>query len=109
MTAVLPDHVHTGQWSYFEERFPVDAFYLLASDGFYGCFSEPEDIWHWLIDAEDQLLDELERPRVMRTLHQHRHREHGDDDISFVWVTPESLEYARQGSTEENENERANT
>jgi serine/threonine protein phosphatase PrpC len=88
-TAVLPDHFYTGQWTYFRDRFPLDAHFVLASDGFFNCFKDSACLWSWLINHRQCLQDDQERINIMEELHKHLHREHSDDDISFVWVYPQ--------------------
>jgi serine/threonine protein phosphatase PrpC len=86
VTAVLPDHFYTGKWSYSEERFPRQTEFLLASDGLYGCFSDPQELWQWFRTAAKGLTDDHGRSKLLRELHERRHGSQGDDDISFVWV-----------------------
>ena len=85
-TAVLPDHFYTGDWSYFQERFPKDAQFVLASDGFYSCFSNPPEIWTWLNENTTKLRNKHERGPLLKDLHRKLHNHQGDDDISFVWI-----------------------
>jgi len=87
-TAVLPDHFYTGRWTHFRERFPADASFVLATDGFYGAFSEPRDLWAWLDSNRDRLSDAAFRETLLQDLHSKLQASRGDDDISFVWVCP---------------------
>jgi hypothetical protein len=88
-TAVLPDNFYNGQWTYFQDRFPLDAHFVLASDGFFSCFKDSACLWSWLVNHRQYLQDEKGRIHIMEELHKHLHREHSDDDISFVWVYPQ--------------------
>ncbi len=85
-TAVLPDHFYVGAWSLLRERFPDNAQFVLASDGFYGCFSNPRDIWRWLNANRGNLQNTEKRAQVLKQLHRNLQARAGDDDISFVWV-----------------------
>jgi hypothetical protein len=86
VNAVLPDHFYTGQWSYFQDRFPLDAEFVLCTDSFYGCFKSPSELWIWLNDHRQEIQISSKNEPLLKNLHQ-RLRENGsDDDISFVWV-----------------------
>jgi serine/threonine protein phosphatase PrpC len=84
VTMVLPDHV--GSCKSFEDRFPADAHFLLASDGFYEGFSQPHEMWHWLVSHESALRDRQQRGVLLQQLHQQLQTTRGDDDISFIWL-----------------------
>jgi serine/threonine protein phosphatase PrpC len=88
-TAVLPDHFDTGQWDYFEERFAKGTHFLLCSDGFYRGFADPEGMWGWLKDHEKDLSGKSKQT-LLRDLHQQLNDHYGDDDISFIWITPKA-------------------
>jgi len=88
VTAVLPDHFFAGNWHFWEETFPVGAHFVLATDGFYGCFSGAPDLWCWLERHRPNLTDEDSRDGLMRELHAGLESKRGDDDISFVWLRP---------------------
>jgi hypothetical protein len=85
-TAVLPDHYFTGNWSHFHEPLPANGSFVVASDGFYSCFANPADLWHWLNSNRKALHADPDREQVLQDLHAKLHRTCGDDDISFVWV-----------------------
>lgn len=85
VTAVLPDHVHCRRWIHHQDRFPLNTHFLLASDGFYGCFLDAGQLWAWLQEHEHELQG-ADRDQALRELHASRHSRCGDDDISFVWV-----------------------
>ena len=87
-TAVLPDHYFTGNWRTFQERFGCDSHFVLASDGFYGSFSHPGELWQWLSDNRSSLQDQSAQQQVLGALHSRLHAKCGDDDISFVWIRP---------------------
>jgi hypothetical protein len=87
LTAVLPDHYYRGEWTHLEDRFPQDTQFVLASDGFYGGFPTIKDLWGWLNDHRSELLDEVRRQDLLLDLHKRLHETHGDDDISFVWIS----------------------
>jgi serine/threonine protein phosphatase PrpC len=91
VTAVLPDSFYTGDWIYFKDRFPADAHYILASDGFYGAFESPSDIWDWLKENHGKLRDLQETERLMQDLHNKNKSRSGDDDISLVWIYPQKV------------------
>lgn len=88
VTAVLPDHLETGECRYLQEKFPPDTQFLLATDGFYSGFENPEQIWDWLLVNARLLERPDERADLLRALHERLHAARGDDDISFVWVFP---------------------
>ena len=87
-TAVLPDHIYSGGWSHFEERFSLDTRFLLASDGLTGCFPDPAGLWRWLHIHEERLGNPQQQAQLLHDLHAERHARCGDDDISFVWIRP---------------------
>ncbi|MHC4799407.1 MAG: hypothetical protein ACYTF1_22460 [Planctomycetota bacterium] len=94
VTAVLPDHFYTGGWTYFQDRFPVDAQFILGSDGFYECFKDPASLWQWLNKHKQDIRNPKQIKLLLNGLHQRLRQEHSDDDISFVWVYPsESNKY----------------
>lgn len=88
VTAVLPDHVQSGHWAEYAQRYPLDVQLVLASDGFYGCFDTHEELWSWLSANATALRCETVRRPLLAELHSHLHRKQGDDDISFVWIQP---------------------
>ncbi len=88
VTAVLPDHVATA-CTQFQDKYPMDSHFVLASDGFYEAFTDPHEMWNWLCDYESDLRDEKRRAIAMSHLHDQLFRTRGDDDISFVWVRAE--------------------
>ena len=47
-TAVMPDHVLAGQWQHYRDRLPADTNFVMASDGFYSAFLNPDALWSWL-------------------------------------------------------------
>lgn len=87
-TAVLPDHIYTGNWTYFQERFPADGQFVVASDGFYGCFKDPAEMWCWLNYHGQDTQNPGQRQPLLDSLHEKLRQERGDDDIAFVWVYP---------------------
>ena len=91
-TAVLPDHFYTGNWTYFKDRFPLDAHFVLGSDGFYSCFKNPVDLWAWLNEHRNDLHQSQRRELLMDGLHCHLKQERSDDDISFVWICPKKVD-----------------
>jgi len=99
-TAVLPDHVYTGEWTHFCERFPLHAHFVLASDGFYGAFPDPESLWAWLRSNEAGLHNAREQQRSLKDLHSQLHAGSGDDDISFIWVYPREAMVAEPDADE---------
>lgn len=90
-TNVLPDHYYTGQWEYEEEKFPTDTSFLLCSDGFYRRFPKPNQMWRWLKTNQKKLSLEKQKDELMVELHNQLNQKSGDDDISFIWVTPQKL------------------
>ena len=88
-TVVLPDHFYTGDWTYFQDRFPLGTHFILASDGFYNCFKDPDCLWSWLNHHQQDLQDDQKQINVMAELHRHLHNEHSDDDISFIFIYPQ--------------------
>lgn len=91
VTAVLPDHFYTGNWTYFRDRFPADAQFVLGSDGFYGCFKDAPELWCWLNRHKQDIQNREQRKLVLNGLHEKLRKERSDDDISFVWVYPRRL------------------
>jgi len=104
-TAVLPDHVYTGEWTYFRERFPLDTHFVLCSDGFYGAFRDPAGLWAWLKTNEAHLRDQREQHTVLRQLHARLHDRFGDDDIAFVWVRPRASVLSQDAVVAESQHE----
>jgi len=88
VTAVLPDHFSTGNWDYVEDRFPIDTHFLLCSDGFYRAFADPGAMWDWLTTNRSGLSKKASRLHLLNDLHHRLHRTCGDDDISFIWISP---------------------
>ena len=88
VTAVLPDHFYTGDWTYSQDRFPPDAQFILATDGFYGCFKDPSELWSWLQGNKHEIQSPEKRVSLLEGLHKKLRQRSGDDDISFVWVFP---------------------
>ncbi len=88
-TAVLPDHFEHGYCDYTEDRFPRQTHLVLCSDGFYSSFTDARQMWHWLLENHTVLQDDNEQKgSLLEALHQKLDRIIGDDDISFVWVSP---------------------
>ena len=90
-TAVLPDHFYTGNWTYFRDRFPTDAQFVLGSDGFYGCFKEAPELWCWLNRHKQDIQNPEQRKPLLDGLYEKLRQERSDDDISCVWVYPMRL------------------
>lgn len=90
-TAVLPDHYYTGQWTFFEDRFPTNSNFILCSDGFYRAFEKSAGIWEWLKENEKSLDTRKTKKAVLTELHKKLDRKCGDDDISFIWVKPKVI------------------
>lgn len=97
-TFVLPDHFYTGNWTYFQDRFPLDTNFVLATDGFYNCFNNSEDMWLWLNKHRENLKSTRRQELLMKMLHHNLHKKHGDDDISFVWVYPKQMDKHMEGN-----------
>lgn len=88
LTAVLPEHVLSGRWVHRTETVPADTHFVLASDGFYGAFDSPGEQWKWLIRHGKRLCDHGSREQLLQKLHARLRSRDGDDDISFIWVSP---------------------
>ena len=88
VTEVLPDHYISDRWVHRQEHFPSDAQFLLASDGFYGAFDGPRQLWNWLAANKSALAQDKERSDLMLQLHERLQSKSGDDDMSFVWIFP---------------------
>jgi len=88
ITAVLPDHYYTGRWQSLEERYPLDTHFLLCSDGFYRVFPNLSEIWNWLKTNQANLSDKIQKEKLLTSLHCQLNQKNGDDDISFIWITP---------------------
>lgn len=84
-TRVLPDD--EPRHGRVEIPFPGDV--VLATDGFYNAFSEPEEILAWLRAHEATLYgdDAGAREGLLQGLHERLRQTVGDDDISVVWWT----------------------
>ncbi len=87
-TAVLPDHFYTGDWIYYQDLFPLDANFVLSSDGFYTCFKDSSCLWTWLNSNKQDLQDPQKQIAAMDELHSRLSIRCGDDDISFLWIYP---------------------
>ena len=96
-TMVLPDHFYCGYCDYFQDRFPLGTHFILASDGFYGAFSDSQQLWKWLQENKAGLANECEKEEILKQLHTSLGTKGGDDDISFVWVHPNKAK-KRKGS-----------
>ena len=94
-TMVLPDHFYCGYCDYFQDRFPLDTHFILASDGFYSAFSNSKQLWNWLRENRILLADENKSKEILEQLHFDLRDSGGDDDISFVWVYPNKSETGR--------------
>lgn len=90
VTAVLPDDFATGRWGHFQERFPLDSVFVLASDGFTSAFGDAAALWTWLSANHDRLRVPAERASAMDALHARLRAREGDDDITLVCVYPRS-------------------
>jgi len=88
VTAVLPDDFYTDHWQHFEDRYPPDTHFVLASDGFYRAFTDVGELWEWLKAAQSHLLDPTRRDGLLDALHTQLRARSSDDDISFVWAYP---------------------
>lgn len=99
-TAVLPDHFYTNQWTFIEERFPLDTHFFLCSDGFYRAFPDPAQMWSWLKTNENALKNKISKQKLLQTLHRQLSQTCGDDDISFIWMIPNKGETYVLGSNE---------
>ena len=88
LTAVLPEHVLRGRWVHRTETVPADTRFILASDGFYGAFDSPGELWQWLVRNRSRLSDYGSREQALEELHDRLRGRDGDDDISFIWVSP---------------------
>ncbi|GEM_PF-1824283 len=88
VTQVLPDHFYSGGWSLVEERFPLNTHFVLASDGLCNAFGAASDLWTWLTRHEQAFGDSRQRDQLLKGLHSRLHERTGDDDISFIWVSP---------------------
>lgn len=87
-TAVLPDHFHTSGWECFQELFPSDTHFVLATDGFYSTFASPSDLWSWLWTNRQPLRQPDSCEELISELHKRLQARCGDDDISFIWIRP---------------------
>lgn len=110
VTDVLPDHYFTDRWIHRQDRFPPDTGFVLASDGFYESFADPQELWAWLSTNKAHLHEEDQRRELMQQLHVRLHDKRGDDDMSFVWVFPkepvrqEGVRSSKRGSSKEKRN-----
>ena len=89
-TEVLPDHYYTGRYKQFDDCFPPDTYFLLCSDGFYRCFSQPGQMWKWQKKHQIQLTSKHQQKLLLDELHQQLNQKCGDDDISFIWIIPKT-------------------
>jgi len=87
-TLVLPDHFYCGCFDSFRDRFPPQTQFILCSDGFYRCFSNWQQLWTWLQENAAGLNDNDQRETILEQLHADLHAKSSDDDISFIWVQP---------------------
>lgn len=93
LTEVLPDHFRDD--GTLEKPFEHDVHVILCSDGFYDAFPNPGALFRWLLlngatlcgDDAESAFDEL---------HARLDRDRGDDDMSFVWFCPRTLEPPRE-------------
>lgn len=54
-TMVLPDHFYCGCYDLFQDQFPDQTQFILCSDGFYGSFTDWQQLWAWLQENVDGL------------------------------------------------------
>jgi serine/threonine protein phosphatase PrpC len=87
-TMVLPDHFYCGSYDSFQDTFPPQTSFILCSDGFYGGFSDWQQLWTWLQVNASGLNRDSDRQAILEQLHTYLHNRGGDDDISFVWIQP---------------------
>jgi len=87
-TMVLPDHFYCGSYDSFQDTFPLQTSFILCSDGFYGGFSDWQQLWTWLQVNASGLNRDRDQQAILEQLHTDLHNKGGDDDISFVWVQP---------------------
>jgi serine/threonine protein phosphatase PrpC len=88
VTMVLPDHFYCGNFDCFKDRFPAGTNFILCSDGFYGSFSDWQQLWAWLQENAKGLVEDNKRKAILEQLHVTLNAKGGDDDISFIWVQP---------------------
>lgn len=87
-TLVLPDHFYCDCFDSFQDSFPLQTQFILCSDGFYSCFSNWQQLWTWLQENAVGLNDDNQRETILKQLHADLHAKSSDDDISFIWVQP---------------------
>jgi hypothetical protein len=87
VTAVLPDHIKSGQWTHLRETVPNNAHVVLCSDGFYTAFADPAELWRWLM-SNAAVLDPNNAASGLHELHDRLAAREGDDDMSVVWIRP---------------------
>jgi len=87
-TEVLPDHFFTGDWNFMQDEFPKEAEFLFCSDGFYRSFDNPTAMLTFL----KRYKASSNKEQFMDYLHQKLNNTFGDDDISFVWISPNEVE-----------------
>jgi len=90
ITAVLPDHFYSKAFDSFQDTFPCGTQFILASDGFYGAFSNWAAMWQWLKRNKQGLKSQGTQQAILSRLHHQLHAKSGDDDISFIWIRPDS-------------------
>jgi len=89
-TKVLPDHFYSGDFDLYQDRFPHGTNFILCSDGFYGSFSNWQQLWEWIEQNAVDLNDNNRKESILDKLHMQLNSKKGDDDISFVWVRPKT-------------------
>jgi serine/threonine protein phosphatase PrpC len=100
VTDSLPDAVDRVIWRDFtlrdsdddlkERQFlPPHAEFLMATDGFYSAFTDFAEVTEWLRANRQKFQAEDSRDQLFHNLHEMLALTSGDDDISFIWITPE--------------------
>lgn len=86
ITEVLPDHFRSDELT-LRQEVDAGAHIVLCSDGFYDAFATPGELLEWLLEHVDELRDERGQALV-DALHQRLEARAGDDDLSFIWLSP---------------------
>lgn len=95
LTEVLPDSFDESKSNVLFEDQPYapDVHVLLCSDGFYDAFKNFGEMFDWLRHHQAELSDaETDNELLMEEIHTRLKETKGDDDISFIWLSPNQVQ-----------------
>lgn len=70
------------------QEFPEGAHILLCTDGLFDSFNTFSELFAWLTSNRTKLAQKAGEEELMAELHSSLRGRKGDDDISFIWLSP---------------------